>query len=101
MNRSLINPRPSGMSCRPSSLHISHEDEIKKSTPVPRLRHAMKKNGHTAAGSQRWRRRVCRMGTTVRRDDPGRVAQPDEFLAWLPGREIPERHGYVRSGTAH
>ena len=43
----------------------------------------MKKNGRTAAGSQRWKCGVCRMGTTVRRDDLRRVAQLDEFLAWL------------------
>lgn len=38
INRRLANPRLSGMSCRPPSLHISHEDEIRKSAPVPCLR---------------------------------------------------------------
>lgn len=45
--------------------------------------HQLKKNGKSAAGSQRWKCTACRAGTSFRRPDNRRDAQVNQFAAWL------------------
>ncbi len=46
---------------------------------------AMKKNGKTSAGTQRWRCYLCGASTTLHYDDT--TARFKEFLAWLLSKD--------------
>lgn len=52
-----------------------------KAVRCPSCGAAMKRNGRTGAGSQRWRCRACGASRTVSYDDG--AATLEEFLAWL------------------
>ena len=52
-----------------------------KSVKCPCCGAAMKRNGKTGAGSQRWRCRDCGASRTVRYDDE--AARLREFVGWL------------------
>ena len=56
-----------------------------KSVKRPCCGAAMKRNGKTGAGSQRWRRRDCGASRTVRYDDE--AARLREFVGWLLSKE--------------
>ena len=63
---------------------ISKELEM-KAVRCPSCGAAMKRNGRTGAGSQRWRCRACGASTTVSYDDT--AARLEEFLAWLMSKD--------------
>ena len=63
---------------------ISKELEMKE-VRCPSCGAAMKRNGRTGAGSQRWRCRACGASTTVSYDDT--AARLEEFLAWLMSKD--------------
>lgn len=56
-----------------------------KAVRCPSCGAAMKRNGRTGAGSQRWRCRACGASTTVSYDDT--AARLEEFLAWLMSKD--------------
>ncbi len=56
-----------------------------KAVTCPSCGLAMKRNGKTSAGSQRWRCGGCGASTTVRYDDT--AARLGEFLDWLMSKE--------------
>lgn len=56
-----------------------------KAVKCPSCGSAMKKNGKTSAGTQRWRCRACGASTTLRYDDT--TARLKEFLAWLLSKD--------------
>lgn len=55
-----------------------------KTVRCPSCGAAMKRNGKTGAGSQRWRCGSCGASTTVSYDDT--AARLEEFLAWLTSK---------------
>lgn len=56
-----------------------------KAVRCPSCGAAMKRNGRTSAGSQRWRCGSCGASTTLSYDDT--AARLDEFLAWLTSKD--------------
>lgn len=56
-----------------------------KAVMCPSCGAAMKRNGRTKAGTQRWRCRACGASTTVSYDDT--AARLEEFLAWLTSKD--------------
>ena len=56
-----------------------------KAVRCPSCGAAMKRNGRTSAGSQRWRCRACGASSTVSYDDA--AARLGEFLAWLTSKD--------------
>ena len=61
---------------------------------------AMRGNGFTGAGSQRWRCDGCRSSSTARRDDSRRMAEFRAFLAWVTGKESRGEAGRELPGLA-
>ena len=56
-----------------------------KAVRCPSCGAAMKRNGRTSAGSQRWRCKACGASNTVSYDDA--AARLGEFLAWLTSKD--------------
>ena len=56
-----------------------------KEKRCPACGSAMKRNGKTSAGTQRWRCRSCGASAVHRRDDGG-AAELESFLGWLMGK---------------
>ncbi|WP_163229679.1 IS1249 family transposase [Bifidobacterium aerophilum] len=47
----------------------------------------MCRNGFTKAGAQRWKCDACRLSSTMKRQDPTRMAEFRAFVAWLTGKQ--------------
>ena len=73
-----------------------------KAVRCPSCGAAMKRNGRTSAGSQRWRCGSCGASATLSYDDT--AARLDEFLAWLTSKDtqlsMPGRGRTFRRRTA-
>lgn len=67
----------------PRLFHGHMRTKSTKARPCPVHGRPMRKNGRTAAGSQRWKC-VDRSGVTAPRPDERRDAEPRSFLDWLP-----------------
>nr|WP_169241762.1 IS1249 family transposase [Bifidobacterium sp. DSM 109959] len=47
----------------------------------------MRKKGFTKAGTQRWKCDVCRLSSTMRREDRTRMTEFRAFLTWITGKQ--------------
>ena len=70
-----------------------------KARKCPACGRAMKKNGRTGKGTQRWRCRACRLSSTMPQRGRRRARTLEEFLSWLPGRR-PRRRRNPRATRA-
>ena len=57
--------------------------KLKRARLCPVCGRPMRKNGRTAAGSQRWKGVDCSLGATAPRPDERRDAELRSFLDWL------------------
>lgn len=74
-------------------LHGRVRTKSKRTRLCPVCGTSMRKNGRTAAGSQRWKCMACMLGATAPRRDAARAADLRVFLGWLlSGRT--QGHGY-------
>ena len=74
-----------------------------KAKKCPVCGRAMKKNGRTGKGTQRWRCRTCRLSSTMPQRGRRRARTLEEFFSWIPGpssRTAPESTGDARPAQA-
>lgn len=76
---------PRGKRCAPGGGLDGVRTPSSKARKCPACGRAMKKNGRTGKGTQRWRCRACRLSSTMPQRGRRRARTLEEFLSWLPG----------------
>ena len=76
---------PRGKRCAPGGGLDGVRTPSSKAKKCPACGRAMKKNGRTGKGTQRWRCRACRVSSTMPQRGRRRARTLEEFLSWLPG----------------
>ena len=90
---------PRGKRCPPGGGLDGARTPSSKARKCPACGRAMKKNGRTGKGTQRWRCRACRLSSTMPQRGRRRARTLEEFLSWLPGRR-PRRRRNPRATRA-
>lgn len=76
---------PHGKRCAPGGGLDGVRTPSSKAKKCPACGRAMKKNGRTGKGTQRWKCRACRLSSTMPQRGRRRARTLEEFLSWLPG----------------
>lgn len=76
---------PRGKRCAPGGGLDGVRTPSSKAKKCPACGRAMKKNGRTGKGTQRWKCRACRLSSTMPQRGRRRARTLEEFLSWLPG----------------